>query len=589
MKSLIHLVLFSFLPGLLYSATPIPPGAETLFPVGDLSAMNFQQKDCGEMAMVSVAGMPFTEAARVTTTTQPLKWYHISLKSPINDPLKKGDALLVSVWARNVGAGHNDTGLGEVTFIMKGKSLDLAKYSFTPGQEWQQFLFSFAVPTDIPAKSSNIALCFGAMPQTIEIGGFELLNYGPAKKVSDLPRTEITYAGREPDAPWRKLAEERIEKHRKSDLTVVVKDEKGNPVPDARVHVVMKRHAFLFGAAMTGRAFDESEVTRPLLENHKQLFNQGLPIQSFVWSIYDTSEGEAEADKFMKYFAENKQATRGHVLLWERLNVMPPDVVELIKNKDAEKLRERISSHIRETVTKYKGHMDEWVVENEAVDNSAVRKVLGEASIAEWFKIARAADPDAKLMINENRVEHLNPYKQARLLELCKTIQENGGDFDIIGIQGHVGSIPTPIEVVLKNFDRLAAPGKELAITEYDFDSEEAGLKADYTRDFMTAVFSHPSFTSFTIWRFWDGQPHFHESVIFAHDWTLRPSGQVYKDLVFKKWWTDVEGKTDADGKFTARGFFGDYTVTVTAGGKTKVVETELRKGRPDVWEIKFP
>jgi hypothetical protein len=46
-------------------------------------------------------------------------------------------------------------------------------------------------------------------------------------------------------------------------------------------------------------------------------------------------------------------------------------------------------------------------------------------------------------------------------------------------------------------------------------------------------------------------------------------------DLVLKEWWTDVTGKTDAQGVFATRGFLGDYEISVgiTGGPKTKKVK----------------
>jgi hypothetical protein len=58
---------------------------------------------------------------------------------------------------------------------------------------------------------------------------------------------QILYPGQEPDAPWCKAAAERIDKYRKSDLTVRVVDRDGKPVRGAKVHVQMQRHAFGFG------------------------------------------------------------------------------------------------------------------------------------------------------------------------------------------------------------------------------------------------------------------------------------------------------------------------------------------------------
>ena len=101
----------------------------------------------------------------------------------------------------------------------------------------------------------------GLREQTVEIGGIELVNYGTSKKVADLPFTRLGYAGSEPGAAWRKAAEARIEKIRKGDLTVVVKDKAGKPVRGAEVAVRMRKHAFLFGTAVNATAFSSQRLS----------------------------------------------------------------------------------------------------------------------------------------------------------------------------------------------------------------------------------------------------------------------------------------------------------------------------------------
>ncbi|CAN5384824.1 endo-1,4-beta-xylanase [soil metagenome] len=572
-----------------HAGNSIPPGGSSIIaPAAFTTSPKMLGTEFGSMAIEPVTGMPFSKVMRVTTTTRPEKEYAIQAKVFTTAPIQKGDALLVSFYARSTGSGNNDTGLGLVSMAVQTKQpmVLIGKYQATPGADWQQYFCPMDAKGDAPAGNAFCSFSFGAQLQTIEIGDVQVLNYGHSKTINDLPKTEITYDGREPNAAWRQAAEQRIEKNRKGDLTVVVKDVFGHLIPNATVQVDMTKHAFNWGAAVTSRAFENSAAAKPILENHKQLFNQGVPITYFVWPILETQEGKDGANKILKYFNENGIASRAHVLVWERSDHFPADVQQMLKNGEKQQLHDRIASHIRDTVKTYKGRVNEWVVENEAVDNSEIRDALGENSIAEWFKIARETDPTARLMINENRVEGLKPDKSDRLLHLVDLVEKNGGKIDTIGIQGHFGSIPVPPETLLKHYDKLAATGKQLAITEYDFASEDEQLKADYTRDIMTAVFSEPSFNCFTIWRFWDGKPEKRESVIFANDWTLRPSGQVYKDLVFGKWWTKVTGKTDAAGKFSTRGFLGDYRITVTGNGKTGSVSTTLRKGAPDVVEV---
>jgi len=76
-------------------------------------------------------------------------------------------------------------------------------------------------------------------------------------------------------------------------------------------------------------------------------------------------------------------------------------------------------------------------------------------------------------------------------------------------------------------------------------------------------VFSHPAVESFIMWGFWDGAHWRDDAPLFREDWTLKPSGKVFLDLVFNRWWTDTTGVTGPDGSWTVRGFLGDYEVTV--------------------------
>ena len=73
---------------------------------------------------------------------------------------------------------------------------------------------------------------------------------------------------------------------------------------------------------------------------------------------------------------------------------------------------------------------------------------------------------------------------------------------------------------------------------------------------------------------------------IFNADWTLKLSGEQFLDLVYNKWWTQEEGKTDANGQFTTKGYYGDYLITATANGVSKTVDVKHYKGNTDTIEI---
>lgn len=117
---------------------------------------------------------------------------------------------------------------------------------------------------------------------------------------------------------------------------------------------------------------------------------------------------------------------------------------------------------------------------------------------------------------------------------------------------------------------------KEIEITEYDIQSSDPELQADFLRDYLTINFSHPSVSGFTMWGFWDGAHWKGNAPIFYKDFSLKKSGEMYKRLVFGDWWTNASGAADQGGRYTVRGFKGEYEITVTHQGKTRTIPAKL-------------
>jgi hypothetical protein len=111
-----------------------------------------------------------------------------------------------------------------------------------------------------------------------------------------------------------------------------------------------------------------------------------------------------------------------------------------------------------------------------------------------------------------------------------------------------------------------------------DINGTDEQLQADYTRDYMTLAFSHPAVTGFLSWGFWEGQGWRSDAAYFRKDWSIKPAGKVWIDLVMNKWWSRVSGQTDARGACSNRCFLGDYEITVIYNGKSKTLRTTLKK-----------
>jgi len=266
---------------------------------------------------------------------------------------------------------------------------------------------------------------------------------------------------------------------------------------------------------------------------------------------------------------------RGHNMVWGGWKYMPGDVQQL---KDKPKaLEAAIEKRIMDVGGAMKGKLVEWDVVNEPVPEKALTDILGQDALVTWFKKAREADPKAVLFVND----YPNPDSMGHLdgcEAVIKFLQEKKAPVGGFGLQAHIGESPWSIPDLLQVIDRFGALGVPVAITEYDTQIKDEELEGQFTKDFMTAVFSNPHANSFITWGFWDGAHYGQKAPFFKRDWSLKPAGKAFEELVLKDWWTNADGKTDAAGSYQTRGFAGDYEVVVKSGSKSVTVKAQLSK-----------
>jgi hypothetical protein len=97
-------------------------------------------------------------------------------------------------------------------------------------------------------------------------------------------------------------------------------------------------------------------------------------------------------------------------------------------------------------------------------------------------------------------------------------------------------------------------------ITGFDIvtqDDEE--LAADYTRDALIACFSHPAYTGFLLWGFWEGSHWKPEAASWNRDWSVRKRGEVLEEWLGHRWTTRLTLTTGKGGIARWRGFPGHY------------------------------
>ncbi|KAI5836372.1 glycoside hydrolase family 10 protein [Schizophyllum commune Tattone D] len=247
------------------------------------------------------------------------------------------------------------------------------------------------------------------------------------------------------------------------------------------------------GLKYLGSATDNPELTDTdyvaILSDSSE-FGQLTPGNSMKWDATEPTQGQFSfdnADTIVELAQNNSQLIRGHTCVW--YSQLPSWVSN--GSWDADSLNEAMTTHTSTVVDHFKGKIYGWDVVNEAFeDDGSFRQnvfytTIGEDYIANAFKAAREADPDAKLYINDYNIEGTGAKADA-LYTFVSSLLNASVPIDGIGMQAHliVGSVPTTIQ---ENIARFTALGLEVALTELDIrmpvPAAEADLeqqKADY-------------------------------------------------------------------------------------------------------------
>lgn len=272
---------------------------------------------------------------------------------------------------------------------------------------------------------------------------------------------------------------------------------------------------------LIGTAFREVDSSEDpdylpaLLGDFNSLTHEG----AMKWAATQPARGVfnfERPDQMLELAEANGMTVRGHTLIWEQAGIdATPDYVNAIS--DPEELRTLMAEHIRTVVGYFRGRVDAWDVVNEPLETAGSEvhqnhfyRVLGPGYIAEAFELAREADPDATLFLNEALVSNAGAKFDA-LLSLTAELLEQGVPVDGVGLQGHFLTGGPNHDQLRENLEKLAALGVVVELTEVDIvlrgtGSEAARLerqRQDYF-DMSSACLAVEACRRITFWGFTD-------------------------------------------------------------------------------------
>ena len=424
-----------------------------------------------------------------------------------------------------------------------------------------------------------------------------------------------------PNVPkWKRAADARIERHRKSDVNIRV-TRNGKPVSRASVKVEMKENAFLFGCAanLWGRAATASDN-----DAYSRLFADLFNFATlyFYWNTYEYEKDKPDysrSETIAEWCAANGIRPKGHPLIWNKEPLWTKSFTD-------EELYSRLVNRAAECTGHFRGKIDYWDVINEIVTwknkkGEAPRVsafgATDEGMIAltkDGFAAARRGNPNATMILNDYKLD------VGRLDSLLAKLSDADGKpvYDVIGIQshmhnghrwsGHVGGVWSN-DYIWNVCERFAKFGRPIHFTEMTILSslerrdewdklngeripstpEGEDKQCEDVARIYTMLFSHPSVEAITWWDFsdhraWREAP----AGLLRDDMTPKPAYNALKKLIKEDWNTCATVTTDDSGRATLRAFRGKYLFTVTLPDGSVIKSDSLRTVGKGVNEIEL-
>lgn len=260
-----------------------------------------------------------------------------------------------------------------------------------------------------------------------------------------------------------------------------------------------------------------------------QQFDSVTPENVMKWEVVEATRGSydwAAADRLVDFAHANKQRVRGHTLVWHSqlpawLQATITSTTDASGNRvdttslPSAEVRALLKKHVQDEVRHFKGRVWQWDVVNEALNEDGTpRQDIwfqawgGTGYVADAFRWAHEADPQAKLFYNDYNIEYTGPKSDAAYA-LAQQLKAQRVPIDGVGFQTHLDT-QYGFPDLQANLQRFADLKLFVAETEVDIRSTlpvTADVQAkqnSYWAQSLQACLAVRRCISYTVWGFGD-------------------------------------------------------------------------------------
>ena len=164
---------------------------------------------------------------------------------------------------------------------------------------------------------------------------------------------------------WRNTAQQRIDRYRKKQSTIILKDAFGNPISGAMIDAKLVRHEFQFGTVFSVKQFN-------MIRKHLHLFGNQIGFENALkYKHKDTLS--KNVPEVMAWARENAVTVRGHTLVWPGWRHMHKDALRFKNTPDIKRLQQFVDSSGRSFIDREIKIKDDNKLPSLQIDKSNIK------------------------------------------------------------------------------------------------------------------------------------------------------------------------------------------------------------------------